>query len=100
MTKVLVIFRSICRFDPQTQTRAINIRTGTKYAESIGVKREWVHPWRQPLLEKELSSMYFDIAVMELGKLLEQRIYLQFAIPSYMLMISRIISVRDNLAAG
>ena len=68
MTKVHVIFRSIYRFDPKTQTRAINIRTGTKYAEAIGVKREWIHPWRQPLLEKELSSMYFDIAVMELGK--------------------------------
>lgn len=72
MTKVLVIFRSICRFDPKTQTRAINIRTGTKYAEAIGVKREWVHPWRLPLLETELSSMYFDIAVMELGKFLGQ----------------------------
>ena len=67
MTKVLVIFRSICRFDPKTQTRAINIRTGTKYAEAIGVKREWIHPWRPSVLEQESFAMYFDIAVMELG---------------------------------
>ena len=70
MEKGLVIFHSICRFDPKTQTRTVNIRTGTKYAEAIGVKREWVHPWREPLLEKEFKSMYFDIAVMELGKFL------------------------------
>ena len=68
--KGLVIFHSICRFEPKTQTRTVNIRTGTKYAEAIGVKREWVHPWREPLLEKEFKSMYFDIAVMELGKFL------------------------------
>ena len=67
MEKLLVIFRSICRFNPKTQTRTVNIRTGTKYAEAIGVKREWIHPWRPSVLEQESFGMYFDIAVMELG---------------------------------
>ena len=67
MEKLLVIFRSICRFNPKTQTRTVNIRTGTKYAEAIGVKREWIHPWRPSVLEQESFAMYFDIAVMELG---------------------------------
>ena len=41
----------------------MTIRDGTKYEEVIGVRREWVYPWRF-----DLASAYYDIAVMELGK--------------------------------
>jgi hypothetical protein len=41
----------------------VTIRDGTKYEEVIGVRREWVYPWRF-----DLASAYYDIAVMELGK--------------------------------
>ena len=44
----------------------MTIRDGTKYEEVIGVRREWVYPWR--FVDDSLESAYYDIAVMELGK--------------------------------
>ena len=49
--------------DKAKLTRSVTIRDGTKYEEVIGVRREWVYPWRF-----DLASAYYDIAVMELGK--------------------------------
>ena len=41
----------------------MKIRDGTKYEESIGVKREWSHPWRL----SGVTGVYYDIAILELG---------------------------------
>ena len=49
--------------DKAKLTRSVTIRDGTKYEEVIGVRREWVYPWRF-----DFASAYYDIAVMELGK--------------------------------
>ena len=56
-----------CRFDKRTTTKEITIRLGTDYEEKIGVKREWIHPWRGS--KKSLQPAYYDIVVQELGKL-------------------------------
>ena len=52
------------RFNLKTGTRTITIRADTEYEELIGIKREWVHPYRH--LYK--NSLYYDIAILELGK--------------------------------
>ena len=48
----------------KTHTRTIEIREDTGFKELIGIKREWVHPQRY--LYKD--SLYYDIAILELGK--------------------------------
>ena len=45
----------------------MKIRTGTKYEESIAVKREWIHPWRESVEKGNSGTVYYDIAIMELG---------------------------------
>ena len=48
----------------KTGTRTIKIREQTEYEELIGIKREWVHPLRHLYN----NSLYYDIAILELGK--------------------------------
>ena len=47
-------------------SREVTIRGGSEYQEKIGVKREWIHPWRQT--KKTSQPAYYDIVVQELGK--------------------------------
>ena len=49
----------------KTGTRTIKIRDQTEYEELIGIKREWVHPHRHLYN----NSLYYDIAILELGKI-------------------------------
>ena len=57
---------SFSGFNPQIDTQVVQIRDGTIYQELIGVKRVWVHPWRDAVCQ--ISSAYYDITIMELGK--------------------------------
>ena len=54
------------RFDIKKGSREVTIRGGSEYQEKIGVKREWIHPWRQT--KKTSQPAYYDIVVQELGK--------------------------------
>ena len=54
----------MCSVDKNREARAVTIRDGTKYAEVIGVKREWLHPWG---LVTGIEYPYYDLAIMELG---------------------------------
>ena len=54
----------------------MTIRDGTKYEEVIGVRRQWVYPWRTVAEEGSSTQgsssigrlpVYYDIAIMELG---------------------------------
>ena len=54
------------RFDIRKGSREVTIRGGSEYQEKIGVKREWIHPWRQT--KKTSQPAYYDIVVQELGK--------------------------------
>jgi len=56
----------IVEIDKAKLTRSVTIRDGTKYEEVIGVRREWVYPWR--FVDDSLESAYYDIAVMELER--------------------------------
>ena len=56
---------SFSGFNPQIETQVVQIRDGTIYQELIGVKRVWVHPWRDAVCQ--ISSAYYDITIMELG---------------------------------
>ena len=53
------------RFRANEETREVHIRTGTDQEEIIGVKREWVHPWRKT---NKNNAAYYDVVVQELGK--------------------------------
>ena len=55
-----------CRFRPNRDTREVAVRRGTEFEEKIGVKREWIHPWR--ISKKTQQPAYYDIVVQELGK--------------------------------
>ena len=66
----------------------MTIRDGTKYEEVIGVRREWVYPWRF-----DLASAYYDIAVMELGK---RPVLLRHHI--WFVMFQRYTSAADQLS--
>ena len=49
----------------------MTIRDGTKYEEVIGVRREWIHPWRTAATRGASGGtppVYYDIAILELGK--------------------------------
>ena len=49
----------------------MTIRDGTKYEEVIGVRREWIHPWRDAAMRGAIGGtppVYYDIAILELGK--------------------------------
>ena len=49
----------------------MTIRDGTKYEEVIGVRREWIHPWRTAAIRGASGGtppVYYDIAILELGK--------------------------------
>ena len=49
----------------------MTIRDGTKYEEVIGVRREWIHPWRSAAIRGASGGtppVYYDIAILELGK--------------------------------
>ena len=48
------------------QFRTVSIRDNTKFREKIGVRRVWKHPGREA---KEVPGAYYDIAIMELGKM-------------------------------
>ena len=55
-----------CRFRPNLHTREVAVRRGREFEEKIGVKREWIHPWRNS--KKTQQPAYYDIVVQELGK--------------------------------
>ena len=55
-------------FDPQKNTQVVQIRDGTVYQEVIGVRRLWVQPWRNTNCKS--ASVYYDLAIMELGKII------------------------------
>ena len=44
----------------------MSIRDNTPFREKIGVRRVWKHPVRE---SKEVPGAYYDIAIMELGKM-------------------------------
>ena len=50
-------------------TRSIKIRSDTKYEETIGIKREWIHPLRATISNCKgiISPAYYDLAILELG---------------------------------
>ena len=56
----------ICRFRENKQTRECYIRRGTDQEEIIGIKREWIHPWRKTI--ESFNPAYYDVVVQELGK--------------------------------
>ena len=58
MIKKRSIFRELSR----GQTRTIGIRDGTDYSETVEVRRSWKFP-------KFDGKAYYDIAVIELGKI-------------------------------
>ena len=62
--------------DNERKSRTVTIRDGTKYEEVIGVRRQWVYPWRTVAEEGSSTQgsssigrlpVYYDIAIMELG---------------------------------
>ena len=53
------------RFRANEETREVHIRTGTDQEEIIGIKREWVHPWRKT---NKNNAAYYDVVVQELGR--------------------------------
>ena len=57
--------------DNERKSRTVTIRDGTKYEEVIGVRREWIHPWRSAAMRGGSGftpPVYYDIAILELGK--------------------------------
>ena len=67
----------------------MTIRDGTKYEEVIGVRREWIHPWRSAAIRGASGGtppVYYDIAILELGKRVLMRISLRrFSLKDYFL---------------
>ena len=59
------IFFISFRRDAREGRIQVTIRENSKYHESIGVRRTWIHPLRKHV---EFGSAYFDIVVLELGK--------------------------------
>ena len=45
----------------------MTIRDGTEYEEVLGVKREWIFPWRNFANDGPHIGVYYDIAILELG---------------------------------
>ena len=63
------------RIDPQKNTRVVKIRDGTDDEELIGVRRVWGHPYRSKVkFHGSQEPVYYDIAIMELGMLIFQKI--------------------------
>ena len=56
-----------CRFRLNKYIREAGFRRGTEFEEKIGIKREWIHPWRISK-KKQGTPAYYDIVVQELGK--------------------------------
>jgi len=54
------------RFRPKEDTREAAFRRGTEFEEKIGIKREWIHPWR--ISKKTQQPAYYDIVVQELER--------------------------------
>ena len=48
------------------QFLTVSIRDNTEFREKIGVRRVWKHPIREAT---EVPGAYYDIAIMELGKM-------------------------------
>ena len=55
------------RFNPRIETREVIIRVGTKYEEKIGIRRNWIHPWRSTK-KPQTQPAYYDLVILELGK--------------------------------
>ena len=41
---------------------AVKIRDGTKNEEIIGVRRHWIHPWRET--KCTTSNVYYDLTIL------------------------------------
>jgi hypothetical protein len=68
IAKILLLLKLSrhCRFRPNVNTREAGFRRGTEFEEKIGIKREWIHPWR--ISKKTQQPAYYDIVIQELGK--------------------------------